>query len=250
MSLADTLKEHMKAAMKAKDNATLSTLRLLLSATKNKEIDVQHELSDEEIQSVIKTQVKQLKDSIESFTRGGREDMAQSASTEVTVLEKYLPAQLSDSELEQVVRATIQTLGVTSKANMGKAMGLAMKDVAGRADGSRVKELVGRLLGVFVLVVGLGFLSTDVYAAIELTDTFSSGANYFEFMLRAVRVLMLWLGILAISMILSGGFDYMTASMRDDVHTSALTKITHGVFASLIIGALFAFATIVLQQIA
>lgn len=86
MSLAEKITENMKAAMKAKDSATLSTLRLLLSAMKNKKIDVQHELSDAEVQDVVKTQVKQLKDSIESFKAGGREDLAVSVQVEIGVL--------------------------------------------------------------------------------------------------------------------------------------------------------------------
>jgi len=236
--------------MKAKDSATLSTLRLLLSALKNKQIDVQHDLSDAEVQDVVKSQVKQLKDSIETFTQGGRDDMAQSAQVEVEILEKYLPEQMGDEELETIVRSAIEQSGAQSKADMGKAMGAAMQAVAGRADGSRVKEIVGTLLSAFVPIgFGLALFTLDAHAAVPLVDTFASRGAYTEFLLRIVRVLMLWLGIVAVTIILNGGFQYMTASMRDDAHTEALTKITHGVFASVIVAGLFAFCTIVLQQL-
>ena len=240
--------DNMKAAMKAKDSATLSTLRLLLSALKNKKIDVQHELSDAEVQEVVKTQVKQLKDSILSFKAGGREDLASSVQSEIVVLEQYLPAQMGDEELAQVVKEAVEKSGVTSKADMGKVMGTAMAAVAGRADGSRVKEIVGSLLASFTLVVvGLSF-AQEAFAVVPLIETFSEGSAYAGFLLRITRVLMLWLGIVAISMILNGGFEYMTASSRDEVHTQALSKVTYGVFATLIIAGLFAFCTLALQQ--
>ncbi|MEK7619618.1 MAG: GatB/YqeY domain-containing protein [Patescibacteria group bacterium] len=249
MSLAEKITENMKAAMKAKDSATLSTLRLLLSAMKNKKIDVQHELSDAEVQDVVKTQVKQLKDSIESFKAGGREDLAVSVQVEIGVLEQYLPTQMSDEELARIVKEVVEKSGATSKADMGKVMGAAMAAVAGRADGSRVKDIVGSLLAGFVLVVvGLSF-SHEALAAVPLIETFSSGPAYAEFMLRIVRVLMLWLGVAAITLILQGGFAYMIASNRDDLHTDALTKMTYGIFATLIVAGLFGISTLVLQEI-
>ena len=249
MSLAEKITENMKAAMKAKDSATLSTLRLLLSAMKNKKIDVQHELSDAEVQDVVKTQVKQLKDSIESFKAGGREDLAVSVQVEIGVLEQYLPTQMSDEELAPIVNEVVEKSGATSKADMGKVMGAAMAAVAGRADGSRVKDIVGSLLAGFVLVVvGLSF-SHEALAAVPLIETFSSGPAYAEFMLRIVRVLMLWLGVAAITLILQGGFAYMIASNRDDLHTDALTKMTYGIFATLIVAGLFGISTLVLQEI-
>ncbi|PJE76712.1 hypothetical protein COV05_03015 [Candidatus Uhrbacteria bacterium CG10_big_fil_rev_8_21_14_0_10_48_16] len=250
MSLTETITQNMKLAMKAKDNATLSTLRLLLSAIKNKQIDLQHELSDEEVQGVIKAQMKQLKDSIESFIAGGREDMAVSAQTEVSVLQAYLPAEMSDEALLAVVKEAVEQSGATTKADMGKAMGSAMKAVAGRADGNRVKSIVGSLLGVFFpVLIGLGFLTQDAHASIPLIENFSTTSSYTIFLLRIVRVLMLWLGVVAITMILSGGFDYMTASFRDEAHESAISKITSGIFVTVVVAVLFAFFTIFLQQI-
>lgn len=249
MSLAQKITDNMKAAMKAKDSATLSTLRLLLSALKNKKIDVQHELSDAEVTDVVKTQVKQLKDSIESFKAGGREDLATSVQVEIGVLEQYLPAQMSDEELVAVVKEAVEKSGATSKADMGKVMGQAMAAVAGRADGTRVKDIVGSLLTSFVLVVVGLSVSHDAIAAVPLIETFSSGSAYAEFLLRITRVLMLWLGIIAITMILSGGFGYMVSSNRDELHTEALSKMTYGIFATLIVAGLFALSTLVLQEI-
>ncbi|MBI4435453.1 GatB/YqeY domain-containing protein [Candidatus Uhrbacteria bacterium] len=250
MSLTSIITDHMKAAMKAKDSATLSTLRLLVSAMKNKKIDVQHDLSDAEVTDVVKSQVKQLKDSIESFKAGGREDLATSAQTEVVVLEQYLPTQMSDEDLARIVNEVVEKSGATSKADMGKVMGAAMTAVAGRADGSRVKEIVGTLLHAFVpVLVGLGLFSLDAHAAVPLIENFTDGPSYFEFMLRIVRVLMLWLGIIAVTLILNGGFQYMIASYRDEEHTSALSKMTYGIFATLIIAGLFAFFTLVLREI-
>lgn len=249
MSLVEKITDNMKAAMKAKDSATLSTLRLLLSAMKNKKIDVQHELSDAEVQDVVKTQVKQLKDSIEPFKAGGREDLATSVQVEIGVLEQYLPAQMSDEELLSVVKEAVEKSGATSKADMGKVMGVAMAAVAGRADGTRVKDIVGSLLSSFVLVViGLSF-AQEALAAVSFIETFSTEPAYFEFILRIVRVLVLWLGVFAIVPILVGGFTYMKASYRDDEHVKALTYITKGMLVSIVIFLVFSFCTIVLQKI-
>ncbi|MBI2473126.1 GatB/YqeY domain-containing protein [Candidatus Uhrbacteria bacterium] len=250
MTLAETISQNMKVAMKAKDNATLSTLRLLLSAIKNKQIDVGHVLSDSEIQDVVKTQVKQLKDAVDSFTQGGREDMAQASAAEIQVLEQFLPAQMSDEELTQILKRVVESSGAQSKADIGKVMGSAMQAVAGRADGSRVKTIVQSLLPVLILVVfGAMSANHETVAAIPLLDTLSNGTQYTELLLRLFRVLVLWLGIPAITMILTGGFEYTTASYRDEVHHHSLSKLTFGVFATLIIAALFAFCTIILQQI-
>ncbi len=248
MSLQEQLSEDMKASMKAKDSATLSTLRLLLSALKNKKIDVQHELSDTEIQDVIKTQVKQLKDSIVSFEAGGRSDMVANANAEISVLAKYLPAQMSDEELSTLVQNAIAQTGVTSKADIGKVMGVAVKASQGRADGARVREAVMQLLPV-CLLTGV-CLSQPVLAAIPLTaENLGVNASSMELALRIFRVLILWLGIPAISLILTGGFRYMIASSRDREHQESWGLIMQGFFATMIVAGLFAVSTVVLQQL-
>ena len=129
-------------------------------------------------------------------------------------------------------------------------MGPAMQAVAGRADGSRVKSIVQSLLPILVLVIfGVTSVNQDVLAAVPLLDTLSNGTQYTELLLRLFRVLVLWLGIPAITMILTAGFQYTTASYRDEDHHNSLSKLTFGVFATLIVAALFAFCTIILQQI-
>jgi uncharacterized protein YqeY len=216
---------------------------------KNKQIDVRHELSDQEVQDVVKTQVKQLKDAIESFTSGGREDLATNARMEIGLLEQFLPTQMSDEELLRVVKEVVEKSGVTSKADMGKVMGQAMAAVAGRADGSRVKALVATMLPVLLLVVSGLTVAQHALAAVPIIDTLASGPSYASFLLRITRVLMLWLGVVAITLILKGGFDYMIASYRDDEHIAALTKMTQGIFATLIIAGLFSFCTLAIGQI-
>jgi uncharacterized protein YqeY len=251
MSLADTLSQDMKASMKAKENATLSTLRLLLAAMKNKQIDLMHALSDAEIRDVMKTQVKQLKDSIVSFEAGARADMVASAQAEIVVLEKYLPAQISDEALHAIVVAAIAETGATSKADMGKVMGAAVKAAAGGADGGRVKHLVMQLLPVVVMVVIASLTaSRSVFAAIPLSmDDFGLDASFFELGLRLFRVLILWLGVPGITLLLAGGFQYMVASARDAEHVEAWGKIMTGFFGTVVVAGVFAITTVALQRL-
>jgi len=146
MSLSLRINEDMKSAMKNKNNATLSTLRLLRSALKNKQIDVQHELSEEEVIVVIKSQLKQLQDSLDSFSAAGRQESVLQLKAEMSVLGEYLPAQMTDEQLLETVKNVMAQIGPVTKADMGKVMGLAMKAVQGQADGTRVKKIVETLL--------------------------------------------------------------------------------------------------------
>jgi len=242
MTLSERITADMKEAMKQKMNATLSTLRLLRSAIKNKEIDVQHELSDEEIEDVVKSQVKQLKDSVVSFEQGGRMDLVESVKTEINVLDAYLPAQMSDEVLESIVKEAVTLCGAQGKKDTGKAMGAAMKAVAGKADGTRVKIIVERLLNVFAfVVVGLS-ISAPAQAAIFSTNDFL----FFDLNmgLRIIRVMLLWIGVFAVNSILSGGFSYMTSSNRDDGHDEAMGRITTGFVGSIVVVIMFAITTV------
>ncbi len=249
MSLSQRITDDMKEAMKTKNNATLSTLRLLRSSLKNKQIDLQHELSDEEVLAVIKTQVKQLNDSIASFQSGGREDMASAAKAEIAVLEHYLPAQMSDEQLEQVVKEVIAQTGALGKQDIGKVMGAAVKAAAGQADGARIKSIVERLLPVIVCVaIGLG-MSQGAFAAIDIVPMQLSQYSFLETGIRVFRVLLLWFGLLAVNMILHGGFDFMTASMRDNAHKDAWGKIARGFVGSIAVVLLYSVATIVIEVI-
>lgn len=146
MTLLEQLKEDMKQAMRDKDSETLDTVRMLLSSIKNKAIDLQKEMDDAEIISVIKSDLKKLKDGLESFVSAAREDLADKARKEITILEKYLPQQLSDIDLEAKVREVLAELGITDPANIGKAMGQLMSRLKELADGNRIRAMVEKIL--------------------------------------------------------------------------------------------------------
>lgn len=240
-----SISEDLKTAMKAKDEATLSTLRMLKSALKNKQIDLYgaeaKELSDEEVQAVIKTQIKQLKDAADTFVQGGRADMAASSTKEITVLEKYLPAQMDDASLETAVKGALAAAGITSKADAGRAMGVAMKAAAGRADAGRVKKIVETVLAV--LVLGLAVSST-VWAAGDY-----SPVTYIAYALRAARAFTLLMGLVAVNTLLSGSFAYMVAGGNDVTKEHAHHQMLNGLISTLVVTALFAGLTVSLQQL-
>ena len=147
MSLQQRIAEELKQAMLAKDAEKLSTLRLLKSALGYAQIEKKtDELSDADIVSVIQKEAKKRRDSIEQYRSGGRNDLAEKEARELLVLETFLPQPLSAEELEQVIRATIQELGATSKKEMGPVMKAVQAKVAGRADGKTISGIVGRLL--------------------------------------------------------------------------------------------------------
>lgn len=247
--LSEQIANDMKAAMKAKDEATLSTLRFLRSALKNKQIDVQHELSDEEIQQVIRTQVKQLKDARESFVKGDRSDLAEKAEKERMILERYLPRELTDEELAALVRRAKTEMNATSQEDRGKLMGRVMKEAAGRANGSRVKAFVEKiLLGSWIFFALTLQMPRVAHAAFD--SDFSSFAftdSWLTFGLRLTRVLLLWIGIFAINTILHGAIEYATASNRDEAHKGAWNKMINGFATTFIIICLFSVASISLK---
>jgi len=146
MSTIETINTDLTSAMKQKKEAELSTLRLLRSALKNKQIDLMRELKEEDVLAVIRTQIKQLKDALLSFETAGRADLIDKTKAELVVLERYLPAEMSDEDLEKTIRTALSEAGISTKADMGKAMGAVMKAVAGLASGNRVKELVEKIL--------------------------------------------------------------------------------------------------------
>lgn len=146
MSLKETLEADQKRAMKERDKQTLSTLRMVTAAIKNAEIEAQGALSDADVERIIARQVKQLQDSIKDFAAGGRDDLLARAKVEEALLASYLPEQLSDEELADIVAATVNDLGAASPADMGKVMGAVMGKVNGRADGNRVRAAVQNAL--------------------------------------------------------------------------------------------------------
>ncbi len=149
MSLYQTLSDDLKQAMKAGDVSKRDTLRLLQSAMKNSAIDKRKsasELSDAEVEEIIKKLVKQRKDSIEQYVTGNREDLAEQERRELALLSVYLPAALPEAELYTLVEEVLTGAGIMTKDKMGQAMGLAMKKVAGQASGDDVRRIVESLL--------------------------------------------------------------------------------------------------------
>lgn len=145
-TLAEKVRSDMTDAMKAQEKERLSTLRMLQSALKNEQINVGHELSDEETLSVIRKAMKQRQDSIEQYTHGGRTELADKERSEMDLLKTYLPPDLSDEELESGIREIIASTGAQSKKDMGKVMKEATARFKGRVDGKKIQELVQRLL--------------------------------------------------------------------------------------------------------
>lgn len=146
MTSIEKIEADLMAAFKAKEKQVVSTLRLLSAALKNKSIELKKDLGDEEVAAVVKSQVKQLKDSVEAFVEGAREDLADTARQELLILAKYLPEQMGEDELKKIVDETIAETGAAGKDDMGKVMGVVMGKVKGKADGGDVKRLVEEVL--------------------------------------------------------------------------------------------------------
>ncbi|MDP1927150.1 MAG: GatB/YqeY domain-containing protein [Thiobacillus sp.] len=142
MSLKARVTDDMKNAMRAKDSARLGTIRLLLAAIKQKEVDERIELDDATISSIVEKLIKQRKDSISQFQTAGRDDLVALEQAELVVLQAYLPEQLSGAEVEAAVIAAIAESGATSAKDMGKVMGLLKSRLAGRADMGQVSTLI------------------------------------------------------------------------------------------------------------
>ncbi len=142
MSLKDQLKEDMKTAMKAREEGklALSVIRMVISAIKNTEIDEKRELSDTDILGILAKEMKTRHDSLEEFEKGHREDLVNQTKAEMAILEKYLPAQLTEEEIRQIVVEAIETCEKPVK--MGAVMPLLMPKTKGRADGKLVSKIV------------------------------------------------------------------------------------------------------------
>jgi uncharacterized protein len=137
----------MKAAMRAKDSARLSTIRLLLAAIKQREVDERIELDDAAVLGVIDKMIKQRRESIAQFEKAARNDLADAEKAEVQVLSAYLPAQMGDAEIQQEVEAAIAASGASGVKDMGKVMGILKPKLAGKADMGKVSALVKSRLG-------------------------------------------------------------------------------------------------------
>jgi uncharacterized protein YqeY len=132
----------MKEAMRNKEKQRLSVIRSVKASLQNESIKLGKEITDEEALSVLSREMKQRKESLHEFEQANRSDLVEKTKLEIELLEEYMPAQLSDEELQQIVDETIQETGAGSKAQMGKVMGAIMPKVKGRADGTRVKQMV------------------------------------------------------------------------------------------------------------
>lgn len=146
MSLLTTLNDDIKTAMKAKDKETLAVLRMLKSGIQNEQIKMNRDLNGEEELAVLSREMKQRRDSLLGFEKAGREDLADKAKVEITIVEKYLPEQLSQDELREIIQAAITESGAASPAEFGKVMGLVMPKIKGRADGNSANAIVKELL--------------------------------------------------------------------------------------------------------
>jgi len=142
MPLKDQITEDMKTAMRAKDSERLGTIRLLLSACKQKEVDERVVLDDIAVIAIIDKMIKQRKDSIEAFTKAARQDMADKEAQEITVLTAYLPARMSADEVLAEVKTIVAELNASGPGDMGKVMGAAKAKLAGKADMGHVSSAV------------------------------------------------------------------------------------------------------------
>ena len=142
MTLKEQITEDMKTAMRAKDSERLGTIRLLLAALKQKEVDERVELDDTMVVAIVDKMVKQRKDSIAAFTTGGRADLADKESAEIKVLEVYLPQRMSADETVAAVKAIAAELGASGPGDMGKVMGVVKTRLAGKADMGQVSAAV------------------------------------------------------------------------------------------------------------
>jgi len=142
MSLKEQITEDMKAAMRAKEATRLGTIRLINAEIKRKEVDERIELNDAQVTAIIEKMIKQRKDSISQFEAGGRQDLADIERAELEVLSTYMPAALSEEEVQAEVKAAVASVGATGPQDMGKVMGVLKAKLAGRADMTQVSGLV------------------------------------------------------------------------------------------------------------
>jgi uncharacterized protein YqeY len=146
MSIKDTIKADMIAAMKNKEKDRLECIRFLQAAIKKVEVDTRKDLDDATVISILMNSVKQRKDSIDQFRKGGREDLATKEEAELKILQAYLPAQMSADELASMVESVIKETGATGMKDMGGVIKAVMAKAAGKVEGAAVSEMVKRKL--------------------------------------------------------------------------------------------------------
>ncbi|ANB59838.1 GatB/YqeY domain-containing protein [Anoxybacteroides amylolyticum] len=146
MGLLERLNDDMKQAMKNKEKEKLSVIRMVKAALQNEAIKLGKTLSEDEELTVLARELKQRKDSLQEFENAGRSDLVDKTKEEIHILQLYMPKQLSEEELAEIIQQTIAEVGASSKADMGKVMGAIMPKVKGKADGSLVNKLVQQYL--------------------------------------------------------------------------------------------------------
>jgi uncharacterized protein YqeY len=146
MALKDRITDDMKAAMRSGEKDRLSTVRLILAAIKQREVDERITLSDDQVLAVLEKMIKQRRESITQFQSGGRADLVAKESAELTVLQGYLPAQLSDAEVDALVAAAIASSGAATMKDMGKVMGIVRPQAQGRTDMGALSERIKQKL--------------------------------------------------------------------------------------------------------
>jgi len=146
MDINTMLNQQMVTAAKAKDKIRLSAIRMLKTALHNKEIDLMRPLNETETMQILSGLVKQRKDSIEQFAKGGRTDLVEKEEAELKILQEFMPAQMSDEDVEAIIRKAIAEVGAVSVKDMGKVMKVLMPQITGKADGKAAGEKVKALL--------------------------------------------------------------------------------------------------------
>lgn len=142
MTLAQRIQDDLTRALRAGDALRVSTLRLVRAAAHNVEIERGRALDDEELEAVVAHEAKRRREAIEAFAKGGRDDLVRKESLELAILSEYLPAQLSEAELEAIIAEAAAAVGAQSERDMGKVMAAVMPKVKGRADGAAVNRIV------------------------------------------------------------------------------------------------------------
>lgn len=143
MSLMEQLNQDMKQSMKNKEKEKLSVIRMVKASLQNEMIRLgKNKLSEDEELTILSRELKQRKDSLQEYKSAGRNDIVENLESEIIIIQKYMPEQLTDAELEDLIQATIKEINVTSKKEMGKVMSAIMPKVIGKADGSRINKLV------------------------------------------------------------------------------------------------------------
>ena len=147
MSLKETLNNDIKTAMKAKDKETLAVLRMIKTAVQAAEIDKKEELNAEEELTILARAAKQRRESLAEFVKAGRDELVAKTETEIEIVERYLPKQLSVEEVKEVIATVAEKIGATTQKEFGKLMGAVMQELKGKADGNVIKEQVKAHLG-------------------------------------------------------------------------------------------------------